>query len=68
MEMHDLKKAWIALDNRLKRNEKLEESIILEMMRSKAGKTVNRFVAYEMFTVALVLFFVPFLFFTLTGL
>jgi hypothetical protein len=41
MELNNLKEAWTALDNRLKRTEKLKESIILEMMRSKAGKLVT---------------------------
>jgi len=60
MELDDLKEAWAALDNRLKKNEELNESIILEMMKSKAGKKVNWFIIYEMFSAALLLFLVPF--------
>ena len=60
MELDDLKEAWTALDNRLKRNEKLNESIILEMIKSKAGKKVNWFIALEMFSVAVLFLMVPF--------
>ena len=60
MELEELKEAWAALDNRLKRNEKLNESIILEMMQSKAGKKVNWFIALEMFSFAVLLLMVPF--------
>jgi len=60
MELENLKEAWAALDNRLKRNEELNESIILEVIRGKTGKIVNRFIMYEMFSVALLLLMVPF--------
>ena len=65
MELDNLKEAWAALDNRLKRDEKLKESIILEMMKSKAGKLVNRFVALEIINVVVVLLGIPFCLFTL---
>jgi hypothetical protein len=65
MELDELKTAWIALDNRLKRNEELKESIILEMTKSKAGKTVNRFITYEMSSVVILLLGIPFCFFQL---
>jgi len=60
MELDNLKEAWTALDNRLKHNEKLNESIILEMIKSKAGKKVNRFIALEILSVAGLLLMVPF--------
>jgi len=59
MELDDFKKTWAALDNRLKHNEKLNESIILEMKKSKAMKKVNRFIAYEMFQVVILILMVP---------
>jgi len=65
MELDELKNAWIALDNRLKRNEELKENIILEMLKSKAGKTVNRFIAYEMFQVVMLILAVAFFIFAL---
>ena len=59
MELDNLKEAWAALDNRLKRNEELKESIILEMMRSKASKLVNRFITFEVISVVVLLFAIP---------
>ena len=59
MELDELKEAWIAMDNRLKRNEELKESIILEMMQSKTGKLVNWFIAWEMFSVVVVILIIP---------
>jgi len=47
MELEELKEAWAALDNRLKKNEKLNESIILEMMQSKTRKLLNKVIALE---------------------
>ena len=60
MELENLKEAWVALDNSLKRNEKLSEKIILAEMRSNAGKRVNKFIAIEMFSFAVLLLAVPF--------
>ena len=60
MELDELKEAWTALDNRLKRNKELNESIILDMMKSKAWKTVNRFIVYEIIGVVVVLLIIPF--------
>ena len=65
MELDNLKEAWASLDNRLKRNEALNESIILEMIRSKARKTVNTIIAGEMISVAILILLVPFAIFLL---
>ena len=59
MELDDLKEVWSELDNRLKKNEELKESVIIEMMRSKAGKIVNRFVVWEIIQVVGTLLFIP---------
>jgi len=55
MELEELKEAWTALDNKLKRNEELKESIILEMMQSKAVRLVDRFVTLEIIAVVMML-------------
>jgi len=65
MELDELKVAWTELDNRLKRNEELKESIILEMMKSKAGKLVNRFITGEMIAVVFLLLMIPLIIFEL---
>jgi len=59
MELDELKEVWTALDNRLKRNEELKESIILEMMKSKAGKLVNRFITLEIISVVIMFTLIP---------
>ena len=53
------------MDNRLKRNEALKESIILEMMKRKAGRLVNRFIISEIIAVVLLLLMIPFCFYAL---
>ena len=65
MELNELKEAWTALDNRLKRNEALKESIILEMMKSKAGKLVNRFMIWEIISVVVLTLMIPLIIFQL---
>jgi len=65
MELDELKNAWIALDNRLKRNEKLKENIILEMIRSKAGKLINRFIILEIISLVIILLVIPVIIFWL---
>ena len=59
MELEELKNAWVSLDGRLKKTEKLKESIILEMAKSKAGEKVNRFITWEMFQVIFILLMLP---------
>ena len=59
MELDELKAAWTALDNRLKRNEELNESIIMEMIQVRAGKKVNWFIALEMINVIAVFLTLP---------
>ena len=63
MELDELKEVWAALDAKLKKNVELEESIILEMMKSKAGKLVNRFITWEIISVIVLLLFLPVCFF-----
>jgi len=65
MELDNLKEVWAALDDHLKRNAALKESIILEMMKSKAGKLVNRFITFEVISVVVLLFCIPFCVFAL---
>ena len=68
MELENLKEAWAALDNRLKRSEELNESILLEEMRSKAGKIVNRFIVMEKISVVGLLLLLPFIIYSLNRL
>jgi len=59
MELEHLKETWAALDNRLKRNKEISERIILEMMKSRVGKKMNWIVAWEMFSVVVLILLVP---------
>ncbi len=63
MELDDLKEAWTALDSRFKKNEELKESIILEMMKSKAGKQVNKFIKGDIISVIILLLIIPLIIF-----
>jgi len=63
MELDDLKVAWTELDNRLKKNEELKESIIWEMMQSKAGKSINRLLNWDIFGASILLLIIPFVVF-----
>jgi len=60
MNLDELKEAWTALDNKLRKNEELKEMIILEMIKKKAGRIVNRFIVWEIISVVVLLFVLPF--------
>ena len=60
MELDNLKEAWIALDNRLKKDEELKESIILEMIQTKANKLINKLMNWEVFGAVIALLTTPF--------
>ena len=60
MELDDLKSTWAALDDRLKNNEKLNESIILEMAKSKANKSINRLINYDIFGIIILALIIPY--------
>jgi uncharacterized membrane protein len=59
MELDELKKAWAALDNRLKENDFLKETIILEIIQGKANKSVNRLLNWDVFNVVGSIVFIP---------
>ena len=60
MKLDDLKEAWTALDNRLKRTEQLKETIILEMIQTKANKLINKLLNWEVFGAIVLLLITPF--------
>ena len=60
MDLNEMKEAWTALDNKLRKNEELKEMIILEMIKKKAGRIVNRFIVREIISVAVLLLVLPF--------
>ena len=65
MELDDLKEAWIALDNRLKKNEELKESIILEMIQTKVGKVIKKWLNSSIFGATALLLIIPLIVYSL---
>ncbi|MDR1119893.1 MAG: hypothetical protein LBM08_03150 [Dysgonamonadaceae bacterium] len=59
MELDELKKTWAALDSRLKENDLLKETIILEIIQGKANKSVNRLLNWDVFNVVGSIVFIP---------
>ena len=60
MELDELKKTWTSVDERLKKNESLKDSIILEMMKSKANKSVNRLINFDIFSIIICALAIPY--------
>ena len=49
MELDEIKSAWTAMDERLKKNEGLHERLIKEMLMQKSSKSLRKLSNYEMF-------------------
>lgn len=61
MELDGLKNSWAALDKRLKKNNSLNETIILKMVQGKAEKSINRLLRSEIIGTILVILILPFI-------
>ncbi len=61
MELEELKNSWAALDNRLKENNSLNETIILKMVQGKAEKSINRLLGLEIIGTIIVILIIPFI-------
>jgi len=61
MELEELKTAWASVDERLKKQEILKESIIKEMIYSKANKSLKKLFLDESISILLLLLLIPFL-------
>jgi hypothetical protein len=59
MELDELKTAWVALDNRLKENDTLKETIILEIIQNKTNKSVNKLLYWDIFNLISSIVFIP---------
>jgi|GEM_PF-553804 hypothetical protein len=60
MESDELKNAWKALDNRLNENKALNETLIKEMMHSKANKSISRLIVWDIIGITISLLVIPF--------
>jgi hypothetical protein len=61
MELDELKNTWAALDNRLKENNALNETIVLKMTQGKAEKSLNRLIFWDIFSVFILIAVIPFI-------
>ena len=61
MELDEIKSAWTAMDERLKKNEGLNERLIKEMLMQKSSKALKNLYNSEMFGVISMLLCLPLL-------
>jgi hypothetical protein len=70
MELDDIKNAWTTMDERLKKNEGLNERLIKEMLRQKSSKALKSLYNYQVFGIITTFLTLPLLihFYLLTRL
>jgi di/tricarboxylate transporter len=61
MELEELKNAWTSVDERLKKQEILKESIIREIVYKKANKSLNALLWSEFIGIPIILTIIPFI-------
>jgi len=61
MELEELKSIWVSVDERLKKQEILKESIIKEMIYKKANKALNVLQWSEFLGIIIILVVIPFI-------
>jgi len=61
MDLNELKNVWDSVDERLKKQEILRESIIGEMIYKKTSKSLNKLVWSEFIAIAVCLGIIPFI-------
>lgn len=59
MELEELKNIWSSLDDRLKKQETLKETIIKEMLKAKSDKALSRLINYELIGILVLLLIIP---------
>ena len=60
MELDELKNTWMVLEQQLKKNETLNQQLLLEMAQKKSNKSLNRLVNYDFLGIILMFLFLPF--------
>jgi len=60
MELDELKTTWTALEQQLKKNETLNKQILLEMLRGKSNKSLNKLRNHDFTSIIIWLLFIPF--------
>lgn len=64
MELEELKNTWKLLDGKLEEDKSLKESIILEMIHTKADKLVNKMINWDIVGVVILILLVPSILYT----
>lgn len=59
MELNELKSTWSSLDERLKKQEVVQENILKEILQTKTDKSLNRLSNYEWFGLAVIVLVLP---------
>ena len=59
MELDDIKTAWASLDERLKKQENIKESILRELICSKGNRSLNRLLNHEWLGLIFVVLAIP---------
>lgn len=61
MELEEMKNTWELLNRKLEEDKSLKESLILEMIRTKANKSVNKLLNYDILSFVILILLIPFL-------
>lgn len=61
MELEEMKNTWELLNRKLEEDKSLKESLILEMTRTKANKSINKLLNYDILSFVILLLLIPFL-------
>lgn len=59
MEMDELKNSWLALNEKLEKQEMLKETVIKKVLQEKTSKSLNKLVNIELIGIAILLLILP---------
>lgn len=65
MEMDELKNMWSMMDEKLKKQEILNKSLVKEILQTKGNKSLNRLFLYEILGFSVCLLLIPFILYCL---
>lgn len=59
MELEEMKNVWELLNRKLEEDKSLKESLILRMIQTKANKSVNKLINYDILSFVILLLLIP---------
>lgn len=68
MDLEELKNTWMVMDEQIKKNKILEETIIKKMIESKTTKSLSNLLNYEIFATILLFLVIPIIFYMINRL